>query len=125
MKKKILVFRQGEGSLKTAQTEGMLREELVAIPNAWAGMVSTESGFVSGWHHHGDFETFIYVVSGEIKMEFGKEGEETCLAKPGEVLYVPKETVHRESNPSREEQLLFVVRAGEGDPVFNVDKPGT
>lgn len=125
MNKKILVYRQGEGSLKTAQTEGMLREELVATPDAWVGMVSTESGFVSGWHHHGDFETFIYVISGEIKMEFGKDGKEHCIAKPGEVLHVPKETVHRESNPSSEKQLLFGVRVGRGAPVFNVDSPET
>ena len=125
MDKKILVFRQGEGSVKTTQTKGMHREELTATPNAWVGMVSTESGFVSGWHHHGDFETFIYVISGEIKMEFGKDGKESCLAGPGEVLYVPKETVHRESNPSSEKQLLFGVRVGSGDPVFNVDKPDT
>jgi uncharacterized RmlC-like cupin family protein len=123
MKKKILVFQQGEGSLKTSQTEGMLREELIATPNSWVGMVSTEPGFVSGWHHHGEYDTYIYVISGEIKMEFGKDGNETCLAKPGEVLYVPKETVHRESNPSSEKQLLFGVRVGGGEPVFNVDKP--
>lgn len=125
MKKKILVYHQAEGSVKTAQTEGMLRKELVTTPDAWVGMVSTESGFVSGWHHHGDFETFIYVISGEIKMEFGKDGKENCIAKPGEVLYVPKETVHRESNPSREKQLLFGVRVGKGAPVFNVDSPET
>jgi len=125
MKKKILVYRQAEGSVKTVQTEGMLRKELVTTPDAWVGMVSTESGFVSGWHHHGDFETFIYVISGEIKMEFGKDGKEHCIAKPGEVLYVPKETVHRESNPRSEKQLLFVVRVGKGAPVFNVDSPET
>lgn len=123
MKKKILVYRQDEGSAKTAQTAGMLREELVTTPNAWVGMVSTESGFVSGWHHHGDYETFVYVISGEIKMEFGREGKESCLAKPGEVLHVPMQTVHRETNPSNEKQLLFLVRVGEGDPVFNVDQP--
>jgi uncharacterized RmlC-like cupin family protein len=86
-------------------------------------MVSTESGFVSGWHHHGDYETFIYVISGEIKMEFGQEGKESCLGKSGVVLYVPNETVHRESNPSSEKRLLFGVRVGGGDPVFNVDSP--
>jgi len=26
---------------------------------------------VSGWHHHGDFETVIYILSGVLKMEFG------------------------------------------------------
>ena len=83
MNKKIIVFREEEGSLQTAQTEGMVRKELVTTPGAWVGMVSTESGFVSGWHHHGDYETFIYVVSGEIKMEFGKDGEGKLPRKTG------------------------------------------
>ena len=121
MNRKIVVFREEEGSRRTAQTKGMLRKELVTTPGSCVGMVSTESGFVSGWHHHGDYDTFIYVVSGE--MEFGKDEKESCLAKPGEVLFVPKGTVHRESNPSTEKQVLFGVRVGKGDPVFNVDNP--
>ncbi len=123
MPSKIVVFREEEGSVQTTQTSGMLRKELVTTPNAWVGIVSTEAGFVSGWHHHGDYETFIYVVAGEIRMEFGKDGRENCRAGPGEVLYIPKETVHRESNPGTEKQLLFGVRVGTGDPVFNVDSP--
>lgn len=123
MEKKILVFREQEGSIKTGQTAGMLRKELVTTSDAWTGMVSTESGFVSGWHHHGNYDTFIYAITGEIKLEFGQGGREACSAKAGEVLYIPKETVHRESNPSNEKQLLFVVRVGKGEPVFNVDHP--
>lgn len=123
MGKKIQVFRHGQGASETIQTSGMHREELISNPDAWVGMVTTEPNFVSGWHHHGDFDTYVYVISGEIKMEFGKSGKEHCIAKSGEVLFVPKGTVHRESNPGEEKQLLFGVRMGKGAPVFNVDKP--
>jgi quercetin dioxygenase-like cupin family protein len=102
--KKVKVFRPGEGSTKTAQTVGMEREELVSTPNAWVGMVQTEAGFTSGWHHHGDYDTYVYVIAGE-------------------VAFIPKDTVHRESNPSTEKQFLFGVRVGQGAPVFNVDGP--
>ena len=71
--KKVQVFRPGEGSAKTTQTAGMEREELIATPDAWVGMVQTQPKFTSGWHHHGDYDTYIYVISGQIKLEFGKE----------------------------------------------------
>jgi len=101
----------------------MQREELISNPDAWVGLVTTEPRFVSGWHHHGGFDTYVYVISGEIKMEFGKDGKDHCVAKSGEVLFIPKGTVHRESNPGEEEQLLFGVRVGKGTPVFNVNEP--
>ena len=121
--KKVKVFRSGGGSTKTAQTAGMQREELVSTHNAWVGMVQTEPGFTSGWHHHGDYDTYVYVISGELKLDFGEAGKESCVAKAGEVAFIPSDTVHRESNPSTEKQVLFGVRVGQGAPVFNVDSP--
>jgi uncharacterized RmlC-like cupin family protein len=121
--KKVKVFRSGGGSTKTAQTVGMQREELVSTHNAWVGMVQTEPGFTSGWHHHGDYDTYVYVISGELKLDFGEAGKESCVAKAGEVAFIPGDTVHRESNPSTEKQVLFGVRVGQGAPVFNVDSP--
>jgi uncharacterized RmlC-like cupin family protein len=117
------VFRSGEGNMQTTQTTGMQREELVTTPNSWVGMVQTKPKFTSGWHHHGEYDTYVYVIKGELKLEFGKDGEESCTAKPGEVAVIPKNTVHRESNPSANEQVLFGVRVGQGAPVFNVDGP--
>jgi uncharacterized RmlC-like cupin family protein len=119
----IRVFHAGEGKSDTTQTSGMRREELVSSANAWVGLVSTAPHFVSGWHHHGEYDTYIYVISGQIKMEFGQDGKESCEAKSGEVLHVPQHTVHRETNPSDEKQLLFGVRVGHGASVTNVAGP--
>ena len=123
MEGKVRVYHVGEGKEQTAQTQGMLREELVSTPDSWVGMVSTEPGFTSGWHHHGAYDTYVYVISGRIKMEFGKDGKDSCIGKAGEVLHIPKNTVHRESNPGDDKQLLFVVRVGQGAPVTNVEGP--
>jgi uncharacterized RmlC-like cupin family protein len=120
---KVKVFRAGEGNMQTAQTPGMQREELVSTPDAWVGMIRTKSEFTSGWHHHGEYDTYVYVIAGELKFEFGKDGQESCTAKAGEVAFIPKHAVHRESNPGTEEQVLFGVRVGKGAPVFNVDDP--
>jgi uncharacterized RmlC-like cupin family protein len=78
---------------------------------------------VSGWHHHGDYESAIYVLSGALRMEFGADGAEVLDAGPGDFLYVAAGAVHRESNPTDQEAQIVVVRAGTGEPVINVPGP--
>jgi uncharacterized RmlC-like cupin family protein len=104
-------------------TPGMTREQAIATDGMWAGYVRTEAGSVSGWHHHGEYETSIYVVSGALRMEFGPGGADVLDAAPGDFLYVPPHAIHREGNPSDQEAAVIVVRAGSGDPVTNVDGP--
>jgi uncharacterized RmlC-like cupin family protein len=106
-----------------APTPGMRREQALATDGLWAGYVTTDAGAVSGWHHHGEYETSIYVVSGALRMEFGPGGAEVLEAGPGDFLYVAPHAVHREGNPSDETSALVVVRAGEGEPVVYVDGP--
>ena len=109
--------------VKGDYTPGMVREQAVATEGMWAGLVRTAAGMTSGWHHHGDYETSIFVLAGRLRMESGAGGSEVVEAGPGDFVYVPEQTVHRESNPSTEESQLIVVRAGTGEPVFNVENP--
>ena len=104
-------------------TSGMVREEAIATEGLWAGLVRTDAGMASGWHHHGDYETAIYVLSGMLRMESGAGGADVAEAGPGDFVLVPRHTVHRESNPSDEESRLIVVRSGSGEVVFNVGGP--
>lgn len=104
-------------------TSGMVREEAIATEGLWAGLVRTEAGMTSGWHHHGGYETAIYVLSGRLRMESGVGGTDIADAGPGDFVLVPRRTVHRESNPSDEESRLIVVRSGSGEAVVNVEGP--
>jgi uncharacterized RmlC-like cupin family protein len=104
-------------------TAGMIREEAVATGSLWAGLLHTEPGMVSGWHHHGDHESTIYVISGRLRMESGPGGSNVADAEPGDFVYVPSRVVHRESNPSAMEAVAVVVRAGSGQVVVNVEGP--
>jgi uncharacterized RmlC-like cupin family protein len=104
-------------------TLGMDREQAVATDGMWSGLVRTEAGMRSGWHHHGEYETTIYVLTGALSMEFGPEGATTAEAGPGDFVYVPKGAVHRESNPSTDPADLVVVRAGRGESTINVAGP--
>ena len=104
-------------------TSGLTREQAVTTGTMWAGFVRTDAGMVSGWHHHGEHETSIYVISGVLRMEYGSAGAEVLAAAPGDFVYVAPHAIHREGNPSDEESTLVVVRAGMGDPVINVEGP--
>ncbi len=104
-------------------TPGMDRQQAFATDGTWSGFVRTEPDMVSGWHHHGVYETVIYILTGALKMEFGPNGSSTVEAGPGDFVYVPKGAVHRESNPSAEPADIIVVRAGSGESTFNVDGP--
>lgn len=106
-------------------TPGMDRQQAFATDRTWSGFVTTEPGMTSGWHHHGDYETVIYVLRGGLKMEFGPNGGDTVEAGPGDFVYVPKGAVHRESNPSSEPSAIIVVRSGAGESTFNVDGPAS
>ncbi|MDQ1688779.1 MAG: hypothetical protein QOK42_1754 [Frankiaceae bacterium] len=104
-------------------TPGVRREQAASTDRSWAGHVTTEAGVVSGWHHHGDYESHIYVVSGALRLESGPGGQDMVEAQPGDFVFVPPHTVHREGNPSSAEATVVVVRAGTGETVFNVDGP--
>jgi uncharacterized RmlC-like cupin family protein len=105
------------------RTPGMTREQAVAIEGMWAGLVRTEAHMITGWHHHADYDTSIYVVDGLLKMESGPGGTEVVEAGPGDFLHVPKGAIHREGNPTDQESRVVVVRAGRGPAVINVDGP--
>jgi uncharacterized RmlC-like cupin family protein len=104
-------------------TPGMVREQAIAVEGMWAGLVTTEAHMTSGWHHHGDHDTAIFVVDGGLRMEFGVDGRETVEAGPGDFIHVPKRAIHREANPVDRDSHVVVVRAGSGPPPIKVDGP--
>jgi uncharacterized RmlC-like cupin family protein len=104
-------------------TPGMTRQVATHADGMWSGTVDTEPHAVSGWHHHGDYETTLYVVSGRVRLESGPGGGYVVEAGPGDFLRVPAGAVHRESNPSDEPARAVIVRCGAGDPTYNTDGP--
>ena len=107
----------------TTQTPGMLRSEAFAEGTVWAGSVEMEAGVASGWHHHGINDSYLYVVSGKARFEYGAEGSQAVDAETGDFVFIPSHTVHREVNPGAEPSSVVLFRVGGGEPVFNVDGP--
>jgi uncharacterized RmlC-like cupin family protein len=118
-----LVHSPADQHVETDPTPGMVRRRAVDTGTMWAGTATTAPGAVSGWHHHGDHDSTIYVLSGTLRMEFGPGGRDTFDAVAGDVVQVPAGAVHREANPLDEESLLVVVRCGTGEPTVNMDGP--
>jgi uncharacterized RmlC-like cupin family protein len=79
---------------------------------------------VSGWHNHGNYEVYAYVVSGTAHIETGPGGGDIFSADAGDFFAIPPQTVHREINPSPSEDLeVLLVLRGTGPTVFNVEGP--
>jgi uncharacterized RmlC-like cupin family protein len=117
-------MRAKDGSLPSGPpTPGMDRRQLFADEDRWVGWVRTEPGIEGGWHHHGDHDTYIYVISGTIHIDSGPGGRERVTAHAGDVIHNPQRMVHREVTPPGEACEMFGVRIGSGPQNFNVDGP--
>lgn len=122
MENKIQVVRK-EALADTARTPGMTRKEAFASEQVWTGIVHTAPGMTSGWHHHGKYNSYVYLISGRSRLESGPGGGDVVEAEAGGFSFVPAHTIHREGNPGSETQVVVVFRVGVGEPVFNVDGP--
>lgn len=106
------------------QPPGILRQEAFASEGRWAGVVRAGPGAVSGWHHHGEYDTYFYVLAGTVRLESGPDGRSVVEAAAGDFAVLPKGAIHRESNPEDGEQVVVVFRVGSGGPpVVPVEGP--
>ena len=67
----------------------MSRQVALHTEAMWSGTVHTDAGAVTGWHHHGDHDTTLYIVSGTMRLESGPGGEHVVEAGPGDFLRRP------------------------------------
>src|ERR1700719_3361797 len=108
-------IKSDELSADTTQTEGMRRYEAISgrqtgSEKIWLGRTHVAAGVSSANHHHGESETGIFVVSGHPVFVFADaDGERRLEATPGDFVFVPPYTPHREENPSPEEDAVVVI----------------
>jgi uncharacterized RmlC-like cupin family protein len=119
------VERIGRDDLTEATgTEGLHRAVALADEGFWIGIATADPAAASGWHHHTDHETLVYLIDGTLRIEFGEDGDSHVEAATGEFLHVPPNTIHREINPATSPTHALVIRVGQGEPVVNVSGPG-
>jgi uncharacterized RmlC-like cupin family protein len=101
-------------------TPGIERAAAIVHGDLWSGTAKTGPGVVSGWHHHGEHDSIIYVVEGAFDVETANG---LTRAEVGDFVHIPAHTVHREGNSSSEPAEVVLVRRGTGPVVVNVDGP--
>jgi uncharacterized RmlC-like cupin family protein len=106
-------------------TPGKVREQAIAVDGLWSGLVRSEPGAASGWHHHGDHDSSVYVVEGTVRIEFGPGGAEAVEAGPGDFVHIPRHLVHREVNSGTTPAQEVITRSGTGPLTVNVDGPAS
>ena len=113
------------------QTAGMTRREALSAKTVgsrrvWRARRTSPRGassgdLQSGDHHHGDSETAIHVLRGHPVFVFAQEREEVRLATgPGDYVFVPPHTPHREENPTGEEAVVVIARSSQEAIVVNL-----
>lgn len=119
-----IVVRATDGGLAPGPpTPGMERRQLMDEGDAWVGWVRAEAGLAGGWHHHGDRDSYIYVLSGDVTIGFGPGGRDEVKAMAGDFIFTPARMVHREITASGGPAEFFVVRVGTGPQNVNVAGP--
>ena len=107
---------------KGESTPGIFREKAFQSSNVLVSRTRLERGAVSGWHHHGTHELYGFLVSGQLRLEYGPKGADAAVVGPGDFFHVPPGLVHRDVNPDRAHDLVIVnILVGSGVPVVNVE----
>lgn len=101
----------------------MERRQLFERNGRWAGWIRTDAGVAGGWHHHGQHDSYIYILRGSLTIDYGPGGRESVLVTAGDFIFNPAGIVHRETTSPDGDVEAFLVRVGDGPQLVNVDGP--
>ena len=78
----------------------------------------------SQWHHHQEFDSVMFMLSGRIRVDYGENGAESFEIGKGDYAYFPRRAIHRCQIVEGGDDVHYVfVRVGRGETVVNVDGP--
>jgi uncharacterized RmlC-like cupin family protein len=113
------------GLVPSAATPGIERWTAFDDNPAWIGLARTDPQSMSSWHVHPGHDTYVFVVTGGVQIDFGQADADRVIGDPGSFVKIPQGVVHREGNPTNDAAELVVVRFGSGPLVVNVDAPAS
>src|SRR2546425_7039896 len=100
---------------KGESTPGIFREKAFQSSNVLVSRTRLERGAVSGWHHHGTHELYGFLVSGQLRLEYGPKGADAAVVGPRGFFHFPPRLLHPGVNPGPAHQPVIVnilVRGG-------------
>jgi uncharacterized RmlC-like cupin family protein len=116
------VVRRDERRPASGLPVGASGEEVFHDPGAWIGALELAPGTASGWHHHGVWDSYAYVIDGVLRWEYGPGGRESIEVGAGDVGRMPARLVHRDVSAGTAPLRLVLFRTGQGE--LTVDVPG-
>jgi uncharacterized RmlC-like cupin family protein len=111
--REVQLIRRDERTTATGLPVGSAGEEAFADPAAWVGFLRLPPGASSGWHHHGEWDSYACVQRGVLRWEFGPGGGAAIEVGPGDTGRMPRGVVHRDVSAGDEELEMILFRAGE------------
>lgn len=106
-------------------TPGQVRRKALAAGDLWVGECHvTALDKPSQWHHHKDFDSVMYMLSGSIRVDHGSGGKQSFELGAGDYAYFPRRLIHRCQILEGGEEVRYIfVRLGKGETLENVDGP--
>ena len=119
-------YVKGNETTQGPITPGQNRRKAIIADGLWVGECHvTALEAPSQWHHHAEFDSVMYMLSGRIRVDYGEQGEKAFEIGKGDYAYFPRRAIHRCQIIEGGDDVRYVfVRVGHGDSVVNVDGPG-
>ncbi|OHV19071.1 cupin domain-containing protein [Rhizobium sp. RMa-01] len=106
-------------------TPGQNRRKALVAGDLWIGECHvTALDQPSQWHHHRDFDSVMYMLSGRIRVDYGVGGKKSFELGVGDYAYFPRRAIHRCQILEGGDNVHYIfVRVGKGETLENVDTP--
>lgn len=106
-------------------TPGVVREVAFETDNNMVVQARVAGGTATEWHHYCDRHVYAYLLKGTAIIESGPGGRDRHESEAGDFVHIPPRTIHRDINPTDEEQIVIINFVGSGPLVENVDGPAS
>ena len=117
------VVRSTQRRAATGLPAGVAGEQAFHHGQGWVGFLHLEPGANSPWHHHGEWDSYAYVLAGVLRWEHGPGGRDATEVGPGDVGHMPAWTIHRDVSAGVENLEMILFRAGKGVLTIDVEGP--
>lgn len=107
-------------------TPGIARQKAFDGENVTVSQSTIAARVISKWHHHGERTLFGYLISGQLRFDYGPGGKESVELAAGDYFRIPAGVVHRDVNTSGSvEAVVVAVLVGKGPTVIDTPGPAT
>ena len=120
-----LVFVPPSGREPGPVTRGQIREKAFTTEGLWVGYCDITARDEPGeWHHHADYDSVMYLISGRCRIDYGADGEKSTIMSGGDFGFFGKGVIHRVQIIDDGRCDYVFVRFGKGESVVSIERPG-